>query len=72
METPYSALDERSQRRTIEKGRFNTFYEYKHSTFISRQKIFWEQMVLGKGKDLGKDMFESSIFESSKSKGNQL
>ncbi len=43
METPYSALDERSRRRTIEKGRFNTFYEYKHSTFVSRQKIFWEQ-----------------------------
>jgi hypothetical protein len=72
METPYSALDKRSRRRTIEKGRFNTFYEYKHSTFISRQKIFWEQMVLGKGKDLGKGYLESPIFESSKSKGNQL
>ncbi len=67
MEAPYSALDEESQRRTIEKGRFNTFYEYKHSTFISRQKIFWEQMVLGKEKkDLGKGYLESSIFESSK------
>jgi hypothetical protein len=68
METPYSALDERSQRRTIEKGRFNTFYEYKYSTFVSRQKIFWERKILGKRKDFGKGYLESSIFESSKSK----
>ena len=72
MEAPYSALDKESRRRTIEKGRFNTFYEYKHSTFISRQKIFGERKILGKRKDLGKGYLESSIFESSKSKGNQL
>ncbi len=72
MEAPYSALDERSRRRTIEKGRFNTFYEYKHSTFVSRQKIFWEQTILGKAKHSVKGYLESSIFESSESKGNQL
>jgi len=72
MEAPDPALDKRLRRRTVYKGRFNTFYEYKHSTFVSRQKIFWEQKVLGKGKDLGKGYLESPIFESSKSKGNQL
>jgi hypothetical protein len=68
METPYSALDERLRRRTIEKGRYNTCYEYKHSTFVSRQKIFLEQKDCRKRKDFGKGYLESSIFESSKSK----
>jgi hypothetical protein len=69
METPFSALDEsRLQRSTIEKGRFNTFYEYKHSTFVSRRKIFLERKDCRKRKDFGKGYLESSIFESSKSK----
>jgi len=72
MEAPYSALDEESQRRTIEKGRFNTFYEYKHSTFVSRQNICLERKDCRKRKDPGKGYLESPIFESSKSKGNQL
>jgi hypothetical protein len=66
MEAPYSALNNKSQRRTVYKGRFNTFYDNKHCTFVSRQKIFWERKILGKREDPGKGYFESSIFESSK------
>jgi hypothetical protein len=39
MEAPYSALDEQLSKKDFYKGRYYTFYDNKHCTFVSRQKI---------------------------------